>query len=75
MPFLLANSFIFVNTEKCMLNNVRRHVLSSLQFGAFPNEFKNESDAYKRSKVIIMGVPLMERQLTRRELKWDPMLY
>jgi len=40
-----------------MLNNVRRHVLSSLQFGAFPNEFKNESDTYKHSKVIIMGVP------------------
>lgn len=32
-------------------------MLSSQQFGAFSYPFKNESMAYKNSKVIIMGVP------------------
>jgi agmatinase len=40
-----------------MLNNIREYTLSSLQFGAFPYHFKDDSDAYKGSKVIIMGVP------------------
>ncbi len=40
-----------------MLSDVREYLLSSLQFGAFPYDFKNESDAYKASKVVIMGVP------------------
>ena len=40
-----------------MLNDIREYVLSSLQFGAFPNDFKSDSDAYKQSKVVIMGVP------------------
>ncbi|HHT9110818.1 MAG TPA: agmatinase [Candidatus Brocadiaceae bacterium] len=40
-----------------MLSEIRKYVLSSLQFGAFPYEFKSEGDAYKRSKIVIMGVP------------------
>lgn len=40
-----------------MLDDIRRYVLSSLQFGAFPNDFKSDNDAYKRSKVVILGVP------------------
>lgn len=43
--------------ENPMLRNIRQYVLSSLQFGAFPYDFKSDSDAYKHSKVIIMGVP------------------
>lgn len=40
-----------------MLSNTRKYVLSSQQFGAFPYQFKNDNDAYKRSKVVIIGVP------------------
>ncbi|MCF6158391.1 MAG: agmatinase [wastewater metagenome] len=40
-----------------MLSTIRKHVLSSQQFGAFPYHFKNDNDAYRRSKVAIMGVP------------------
>ena len=40
-----------------MLNDIRKHVLSSLQFGAFPYDFISDSEAYKKSRVIIMGVP------------------
>lgn len=40
-----------------MLNHIRECVLSSLQFGAFPNDFKSDNDAYKRSRVVVMGVP------------------
>jgi len=40
-----------------MLNNIRKYVLGSLQFGAFPYDFKSESEAYKKSRVVIMGVP------------------
>ncbi len=43
--------------EILMLNKVKEYVLNSQQFGAFPYDFKNENDAYKRSKIIIMGVP------------------
>lgn len=40
-----------------MLSDIRKYILSSLQFGAFPYDFKNESDAYKGSKVVIIGAP------------------
>ena len=40
-----------------MFSEIRKFVLSSLQFGAFPYNFKSEGDAYKHSKVVIMGVP------------------
>src|SRR3989337_1182407 len=40
-----------------MLNDIRKYVLGSLQFGAFPYDFKSESEAYKKSRVVIMGVP------------------
>ncbi|MBI2470609.1 MAG: agmatinase [Planctomycetes bacterium] len=40
-----------------MLNVIRKHVLGSLQFGAFPYDFKSDSEAYKKSRVVIMGVP------------------
>lgn len=40
-----------------MLNDIRKYVLGSLQFGAFPYDYKSDSEAYKKSKVVIMGVP------------------
>ncbi len=40
-----------------MLSDLRKYLLSSLQFGAFPNDYKNENEGYKKSKVVIMGVP------------------
>ena len=40
-----------------MLNDIRKYVLSALQFGAFPYHFISDSEAYKNSKVVIMGVP------------------
>ncbi|MDE2216006.1 MAG: agmatinase [Planctomycetota bacterium] len=40
-----------------MLSDIREHVLGSLQFGAFPYDSKSDSEAYKKSKVVIMGVP------------------
>ncbi|MDO8140818.1 MAG: agmatinase [Candidatus Brocadiales bacterium] len=40
-----------------MLNDIRKYVLGSLQFGAFPYDFKSDSEAYKKSKVVLMGVP------------------
>lgn len=40
-----------------MLQNIRKSVLFSRQFGAFNYDFKSEIDAYKKSKVIIFGVP------------------
>ena len=40
-----------------MLNDIKEYALSSLQFGAFPYSFKSDSDAYRGSKVVIMGVP------------------
>lgn len=40
-----------------MLTEMRKYVLSSLQFGAFPYDFKNDIEAYKRTKVTIVGVP------------------
>ena len=30
-----------------MLNDIRKYVFGSLQFGAFPYDFKSESEAYK----------------------------
>jgi len=40
-----------------MLDRLRKSVLSSIQFGAFPYNFKNEEDAYRKSSIVIMGVP------------------
>ena len=40
-----------------MLKVIRENLLSSQQFGAFPYFNKNEDEAYKRSEVIIIGVP------------------
>ena len=40
-----------------MLSDIREYVLGSLQFGAFPYDFKSDSEAYKKSNVVIMGVP------------------
>ncbi len=40
-----------------MLKTIRKYVLGSLQFGAFPYNITNESDLYKKSKVVILGVP------------------
>lgn len=40
-----------------MLDRLKKRVLSSIQFGAFPYDYKDENNAYCRSKVVIMGVP------------------
>ncbi len=40
-----------------MLSEIKEYTLSSLQFGAFPYNFRNDSDAYKNSRVIVLGVP------------------
>lgn len=40
-----------------MLSAIKKYVLSSQQFGAFPYHYKSDMDAYGRSKVIITGVP------------------
>lgn len=40
-----------------MVDNIKEYTLSSLQFGAFPYDFKNDCEAYKNSRVVIIGVP------------------
>ncbi len=40
-----------------MNNNIKKHMLSSAPFGAFKYDFKDEIEAYERSKVVILGVP------------------
>lgn len=40
-----------------MDNNIKKHILSSSPFGAFKYDFKDETEAYERSKVVILGVP------------------
>ena len=42
---------------KCMLSEIKKYVISSLPFGAFPYNFKNDSEAYRRSSIVVMGVP------------------
>jgi len=41
-----------------MLSNFKTYLPVSSQFGAFPCRFVEESDAYKQSKVLILGIPL-----------------
>lgn len=40
-----------------MLRVVKEHTLNSLQFGAFPYDYQDDNEAYKNSKVVILGVP------------------
>jgi agmatinase len=40
-----------------MNHNAKKHILSSASFGAFKYDFKDETEAYERSKVVILGVP------------------
>ncbi len=40
-----------------MNHNAKKHILSSSPFGAFKYDFKDETEAYERSKVVILGVP------------------
>jgi agmatinase len=40
-----------------MDNNIKKYMISSSPFGAFKYDFKNETEAYERSKVVILGVP------------------
>ncbi len=40
-----------------MDNNIKKYILSSVPFGAFKYDFKDEAEAYERSKVVIVGVP------------------
>jgi agmatinase len=39
------------------MNNIRKYMISSSPFGAFKYDFKDDSEAYERSKVVIVGVP------------------
>jgi agmatinase len=40
-----------------MDNNIKKYILSSSPFGAFKYDFKDETEAYEGSKVVILGVP------------------
>lgn len=40
-----------------MLSDIKEYTLSSLQFGAFPNDYCDDDEAYKNSRVVILGVP------------------
>ena len=39
------------------MSNIKKHMLISAPFGAFKYDFKDETEAYERSKVVIVGVP------------------
>ncbi len=39
------------------MSNIKKHILSSSPFGAFKYDFKDEAEAYEKSKVVIVGVP------------------
>ncbi|MFQ5963025.1 MAG: agmatinase [Candidatus Scalinduaceae bacterium] len=39
------------------MSNIKKHILCSAPFGAFPYNFKEETEAYDKSKVVILGVP------------------
>ncbi|ODS31397.1 MAG: arginase [Candidatus Scalindua rubra] len=39
------------------MSNIKKYLLSSAPFGAFKYDFKDETEAYERSKVVILGVP------------------
>ncbi|MGQ3684209.1 MAG: agmatinase [Candidatus Loosdrechtia sp.] len=55
-----------------MLDKIKKNILGSQQFGAFPYKFKNEHDAYKRSKVILVGVPYDGTATYQTGAKWGP---
>ncbi len=40
-----------------MDNNIKKYILSAAPFGAFKYDFKDETEAYEGSKVVILGVP------------------
>ena len=40
-----------------MLSDIKEYTLSSLQFGAFPTDYQDADEAYKNSRVVILGVP------------------
>ena len=39
------------------MSDIKKYMISSSPFGAFKCDFKNETEAYERSKVVILGVP------------------
>src|SRR3989338_7949602 len=39
------------------MSKIRKYMISSTPFGAFKYDFKDETEAYEKSKVVIMGVP------------------
>jgi agmatinase len=39
------------------MSNIRKYMISSTPFGAFKYDFKDETEAYEKSKVVVMGVP------------------
>lgn len=39
------------------MSNIKKHILCSAPFGAFKYDFKDETEAYERARVVIVGVP------------------
>ncbi len=39
------------------MSNIKKYIINSSPFGAFKYDFKDDTEAYDRSKVVIVGVP------------------